>query len=111
METLLARPVRAGQTLPQGGSGAAALRGPKKPTPVCNTPDMPTSVWSEMARSMRNRKLKSGKQMTTDASRLMRPEAGAPQDAAGYGRTTVLPSGLTVSSSARGSADIIKLAL
>ena len=49
--------------------------------------------------------------MTTDASRLMRPEAGAPKDAAGYGRTTVLPSGLTVSSSARGSADTIKLAL
>ena len=49
--------------------------------------------------------------MTTDASRLMRPEAGAPKDAAGYGHTTVLPSGLTVSSSARGSADTIELAL
>ena len=43
--------------------------------------------------------------MTTDASRLMRPEAGAPKDAAGYGHTTVLPSGRTVSSSARGSAN------
>src|SRR5258706_249384 len=38
----LARPT--GQTLPQGGSGGAALGGPKKPRPVCNAPDMPTSV-------------------------------------------------------------------
>ena len=28
----------------------AALGGPKKPRPACNAPDMPTSVWSEMAR-------------------------------------------------------------
>ena len=39
-----------GQTSPQGGSGGAALGGPKKPMPACNAPDMPTSVWSEMAR-------------------------------------------------------------
>ena len=47
-----ANPVRfaTGQTLPQGGSGGAALGGPKKPTPACNAPDMPTSVWSEMTR-------------------------------------------------------------
>src|SRR5678815_4989651 len=50
METLPARPVRAEQTSPQGGSGAAALGGPKKPTRVYNGLDMPTSLWSEMAK-------------------------------------------------------------
>ena len=39
-----------GQTSPQGGSGGAALGGPKKPMPACNALDMPTSVWSEMVR-------------------------------------------------------------
>src|SRR5258707_6243169 len=39
-----------GQTSPQGGSGGAAWRGPKKPTPGHNAPDMPTSVWSRLAR-------------------------------------------------------------
>ena len=39
-----------GQTSPQGGSGGAALGGPKKPMPACNALDMPTSVWSEIAR-------------------------------------------------------------
>src|SRR5712671_3623911 len=38
------------QTSPQGGSRGAALGGPKKPRPACNALDMPTSVWSEMAR-------------------------------------------------------------
>ena len=38
------------QTSPQGVSGGAALRGPKKPMPVCNAPDMPTSVWWFIAR-------------------------------------------------------------
>src|SRR5881628_1935865 len=46
-----ASPARlAGQTLPQGGSGGAALGGPKKLMPMCNASDMPTSVWSEIAR-------------------------------------------------------------
>jgi hypothetical protein len=30
--------------------GGAVLGGPKKPMPVCNAPDMPTSVWSLFAR-------------------------------------------------------------
>ena len=31
--------------------GDAALRGSKKPRPVCNGPDMPTSIWSLVVRS------------------------------------------------------------
>jgi len=50
MEKLRARPVRTGQTLPQGGSRVAALRWPKKLMLVRNAPDMPTSAWSRLAR-------------------------------------------------------------
>jgi len=35
---------------PQGREAEAALRRPNKPTPVCNAPDMPTSVRSLFAR-------------------------------------------------------------
>ncbi len=34
----------------KAGRAGAAWRGPKKPTPGCNAPDMPTSVWSGLAR-------------------------------------------------------------
>jgi hypothetical protein len=30
--------------------GEAAMRGSNKPTPACNGPDMPTSIWSLLAR-------------------------------------------------------------
>src|SRR5512135_2793868 len=71
METLFARPVRAGQTSPQGGSGAAALRGPKKLRPECNAPDRPTSVWSLLAREHAEPSSKKELQMTAS------PEADA----------------------------------
>src|SRR2546426_8655840 len=35
---------------PQGREAEAALRRPKKPRPVCNGPDMPTSARCRMAR-------------------------------------------------------------
>src|SRR5712692_6927021 len=67
----LVRP--AGQTPPQGGSGGAALGGPNKPTPACNAPDMPTSVWSEMARKyvepIPTGKANDDRRLSVDASR------------------------------------------
>src|SRR6266567_4931840 len=51
MEKLPTSPgLATGQTLPQGVSGGAAWRGPKKPTPGRNVLDKPTSVWSHLAR-------------------------------------------------------------
>src|SRR6266496_1014277 len=41
------------QTSPQGVSGGAAWRGPKKPMPEGNIPDTPTSVWSRDRKSTR----------------------------------------------------------
>jgi hypothetical protein len=38
------------QAYRKASSGEAALRGSNKPTPVCNGPDMPTSIWSLFAR-------------------------------------------------------------
>ena len=61
-----------GQTSPQGGSGGAALGGPKKPTPACNALDMPTSVWSETARKhaepIRTEKANDDRHPSVDAS-------------------------------------------
>src|SRR5258707_10969448 len=50
--------------------------------PVCNALDMPTSVWSEMARKSVEPLLNLEKQMTTDARRLMRPGASAERSSA-----------------------------
>jgi hypothetical protein len=50
METLLLRATLFVVTQPQGRVAEAALRRPKKPRPVCNGPDMPTSVRSLFAR-------------------------------------------------------------
>ena len=80
------------QTLPQGGSGGAALVGPKKQKPGCNVPDRPTSVWSEMAREQAEPHRLRRKQMTTDARRLMRPGVVAPGSTTQSGCLSVLPS-------------------
>ena len=85
-----------GQTSPQGGSGGAALGGPKKPKPVVMRWICPRRSGPKWQERMRNRNSKSGKQMTTDASRLMRPEASAPGGTAPCGYMSVLPSGFTV---------------
>jgi len=79
METLPVFARSHGQTSPQGGSGAAALRGPKKPMPGCNALDMPTSAWSEMTRKQVEPLLNSEKQMTANARWLMRPRATIPR--------------------------------
>ena len=59
-----------------------------------NALDTPTSVGSEMARKPVE-PLPSGKQMTTDARRLMRPEAVAQRSTAQSGCRSVSPSGST----------------
>jgi len=59
-----------------------------------NALDRPTSVGSEMAREPVE-PLPSGKQMTTDARRLMRPEAVAQRSTAQSGCRSVSPSGST----------------
>ena len=73
METLPAPPgLATGQTSPQGGSGGAALGGPKKLRPVVMRRICPRRSGPNWQESMRNRWYR-GKQMTADAGRLMRP--------------------------------------
>ena len=72
--------------------GGTALGGPKKPRPGCNAPDMPTSVWSEMAREQMEPHTNRRKQMTTDSRRLMRPGVVAPRSTTQSGCVSVLPS-------------------
>jgi hypothetical protein len=72
------------------------LGGPKKPKPVVMRWIGPRRSGPKWQERMRNRNSKSGKQMTTDASRLMRPEASAPGGTALCGYMSVLPSGFTV---------------
>jgi hypothetical protein len=50
METLSLRATLFVAAQPQGREAQAALRRPKKPRPVCNAPDTPTSVRSLFAR-------------------------------------------------------------
>jgi hypothetical protein len=63
-----------GQTSPQGGSGGAALGGPKKPRPAVTRRISPRRSGPKWQERMRNR-YQRGKQMTTGASRLMHPGA------------------------------------
>lgn len=98
-----ARPARAGQTLPQGGSGAAALGGPKKPKPAVMRWICPRRSGLNWQERMGNRNSKSGKQMTTGACRLMRPEVRAPSGTTRCGHLSVLPSRLALIRSGGGS--------
>jgi hypothetical protein len=81
-----------GQTLPQGGSGAAASRGPKKPMLACNALDMPTSVWFETAETTRKpphtRKANDGQRPLADAS-----WSSSSMESHVHGPSSVLPSG------------------
>src|ERR1035437_9092475 len=75
MVTLLAPPGSTGQTSPQGGSGGAALGGPKKLRPVVMRrigPRRSGPKWQERAWNRLHRE----KQMTTNARWLMRLGAG-----------------------------------
>ena len=75
METLLTPPgIATGQTSPQGGSGSAALGGPKKPTPAVMRWIRPRRSGLKWQDNQWNRPIPR-KQMTTDACRLMRPGA------------------------------------
>jgi hypothetical protein len=51
MEKPLRHPALAGprQANRKASPGEAAMRGSKKPRPVCNGPDMSTSIWSLFA--------------------------------------------------------------
>ena len=57
-----------------------------------NALDMPTSVWSEMARERAETRSNRRKQMTTDSRRLMRPGVVAPRSTTQSGCPSVLPS-------------------
>ena len=46
----VSRPGISGQANRKASPGEAALRGSNKPRPVCNGSDMPTSIWSLLAR-------------------------------------------------------------
>src|SRR6266436_7084736 len=56
---------------------SAALGGPKKPRPACNALDMPTSVWSEMARKdaepIHSEKANDDRRQSVDASQRRCP--------------------------------------
>ena len=58
---------------PQGRAAGAALGGPKKPKPVGNEPDMPTSVWPGKARKVCGTTSTWELQSTSDTCRLVRP--------------------------------------
>jgi len=71
------------------------MGGPKKPTPVCNALDTPTSVWSGRARTdVEPPQL--GQPMTTDTCRLMRLKLLPLRSTAMNGHRSVLPSGSSI---------------
>ncbi len=76
---------------PQGREAGAALGWPKKPRPVCNEPDRPTSVWPRTARKVCGTTSIWDLQWTSDACRLVHPE--------------LLPTGAAVSKAASGIAE------
>jgi len=105
METLPTPPgLMTGQTSPQGGSGGAALGRPKKPRPAVMRWICPRRSGPNWQERMRNRKSKSGKQMTTGACRLMLPGVRAPSGTAVCGHLSVSPSRLALIRSDDGSA-------
>jgi|ERR1043166_2976778 hypothetical protein len=73
MEKLPTPSGTAGQSLPQGGTGGRSVGRTEEAKASGNALDTPTSVWSEMARTQAEPHTNRRKQMTTDASRLMRP--------------------------------------
>ena len=84
MEKLPASPgLATGQTLPQGGSGAAALGRPKKLRPVVTHWIGPRRSGLKGPESTSNR-CSLRKQMTTDACRLMRLKAVAQRSTASW---------------------------
>ena len=66
-----------GQTSPQGRVRGHSIGMTEKAKASGNALDMPTSVWSEMARKQVEPKLNSEKQMTASACWLMRPGTAA----------------------------------
>ena len=80
METLPAPPgLATGQTSPQGGSGGAALGGPKKPTPAVMRWICPRRSGPKWQDNQWNRPIPRT-QMTTDTRRLMRLGAVASKE-------------------------------
>jgi len=57
-----------------------------------NALDMPTSVWSEMARKQVEPSVNPEQQMTASACWLMRPGAPAQRSGSHHGRVRVSPS-------------------
>jgi hypothetical protein len=67
-------PRRSWSPQPQGRAAGAALGWPKKPRPVCNEPDMPTSVWPGKARKVCGTPSTWELQSTSDTRRLVHPK-------------------------------------
>ncbi len=95
-----------GQILPQGGSGGTALGRPKKPRPAVMRWICPRRSGPKWQERMGNCYSDSGKQMTTNACWLVRPEVRAPSDAGVGGHLSVLPSRLALTQSDDGSTHI-----
>ena len=82
---------------PQGRVAETALRRPRKPTPVCNAPDMPTSVRSFMARKYveppQSRNANDERRLSLDASRSCGQRSPAPPPQTSIAK---LPDGTTM---------------
>jgi hypothetical protein len=83
---------RRGQPNRKAGPAGVALGWPKKPRPVCNEPDMPTSAWPGKARKV------CGTTSTWESNRRATPVARCtqsccPQEHSDEGRNPVLPNG------------------
>ena len=89
---------------PQGRVAETALRRPKKPTPMCNAPDMPTSVRSFMARKYveppHAGKANDKRRQSLDASRSCRLKNAAARPQTTRPQTSIakLPCGVMIRS-------------
>ena len=85
----------AGRSQPnrKAGPAGAALGWPKKPRPVCNEPDMPTSVWPGKARKSMWNHFYLGIAIDERRPSLGAPRAAAHRSSGMEGRSPVLPNG------------------
>jgi len=81
-----------GQPDRKAGPAGAALGWPKKPKPVCNEPDMPTSAWPGKARQVVE-PLLLGKAIDERRPLLSAPKTVAQRSTVTRGRNLVLPNG------------------
>jgi hypothetical protein len=83
-----------GQPDRKAGPAGAALGWPKKPRPVCNEPDKPTSAWPGKARKVCGTTSTWELQWMSDARCSVHPELLSVQrNTANEGRNSVSPNG------------------